>query len=60
MRDGFREIADGWTLIDGVDDLTDRIERLGDWVKWNRPLEPDEEKTVELMIQCQIARYPFG
>lgn len=56
LRDGFREISDGWMLISGVDDLTDRIERLAEWTKANGPLQPDEEVTVAFMIDCQIAR----
>jgi len=56
MRDEFRAIASGWMLIDGMDDITDRIERLGEWTEVNGPLEPDEEATVKMMIECQIAR----
>lgn len=56
LRAGFREIADGWALISGLEDLTDRIERLADWTKANGPLLPDEEATVKFMIECQIAR----
>ena len=56
MRDEFHAIVSGWTLISGLDDITDRIERAGEWTKANGPLEPDEEATIKLMIQCQIAR----
>ena len=56
MREGFRAITSGWTLIDGIDDLTDRIERAAEWTKAHGPLLPDEEATVELMIKAQIAR----
>jgi hypothetical protein len=56
MRDAFREIVSGWTLISGLEDITDKIERAAEWTKANGPLEPDEEKTIELMIQAQIAR----
>jgi hypothetical protein len=56
MRDGFREIVSGWTLIDDFDDLTDRIERAAEWTKANSPLQTDEEATVKLMIEAQIAR----
>lgn len=56
MRDGFHEIVSGWTLIDSVDDLTDRIERAADWMKTNGPLQPDEDATITLMIESQIAR----
>ena len=56
MRDGFREIVSGWTLVSGIADLTERIERAAKWTEINGPLEPDEEATVKLMIDCQIAR----
>lgn len=56
MRDEFRDIVSGWTLISGLDDLTDRIERAAEWTKLNGPLEQDEEATVKLMIEAQIAR----
>jgi len=56
MRDGFREIVNGWTLISGMGDLTDRIEAAAEWTKTNGPLEPDEQATIELMIKAQIAR----
>jgi hypothetical protein len=56
LRDGFREIVSGWMLIDDFDDLTDRIERAGEWTKVNGPLEPDEQATIELMIEAQMAR----
>ena len=56
MRDGFREIVSGWTLISGMEDLTDRIERAAEWTEANGPLEADEEATVKLMIEAQIAR----
>jgi hypothetical protein len=56
MRDGFREIVSGWTLYDGIDDLMDRIERAAAWTKANGPLLPDEEATIKLMIEAQIAR----
>jgi len=56
MREGFREIVAGWTLIDGMDDITERIERAADWTKANGPLEPDEDATIGLMVKAQIAR----
>jgi hypothetical protein len=56
MRDEFREITNGWTLISGIDDLTDRIERAAAWMKANVPLLPDEEATIKLMIEAQIVR----
>jgi len=37
MREGFHEIADGWMLITGTDDLDDRIDRLAEWINANGP-----------------------
>jgi hypothetical protein len=56
MRSEFDEITSGWTLIDGMDDLTERIERAAEWTKVNGPLEPDEQARITLMIESQIAR----
>ena len=56
MRDGFRDIVTGWTLIDGLGDLTERIEEAALWTEKNGPLEPDEEATITLMIEAQIVR----
>ncbi len=57
MRPGFQEITSGWILYSGTEDLDARIERLGKWAADNGPLEPDEQATVGLMIQCQVARH---
>jgi len=59
LREEFREIVSGWTLISGTDDLDDRIERAADWAKINGPLRPDEEATIKLMIAAQITRHLF-
>lgn len=56
LREGFRDIVDGWMLIDDFADLTDRIERAAEWTKANGPLQPDESATIKFMIECQIAR----
>jgi hypothetical protein len=56
MRDGFREIVSGWMLVDDVEELGERIERAAAWSNDNGPLEADEQATVKLMIQSQIAR----
>ena len=56
MRAEFEEIVSGWTLIDGMGDLTDRIERAEEWTQKNGPLEPDEKATIGVMIEAQIAR----
>ena len=59
MRAEFDEITSGWTLITGMGDLTERIERAADWTKANGPLEPDEQARISLMIKSQIARGIF-
>lgn len=59
MRDGFRDIVSGWTLYSGVGSLTERIEAAAEWTKANGPLEPDEEATIRMMIEAQIARGGF-
>jgi hypothetical protein len=56
MRAEFDEITSGWTLIRGMGDLTERIERAAEWTKRNSPLEPDEQARIRLMIEAQIAR----
>jgi hypothetical protein len=56
MRDGFHNIVAGWTLISGIEDLTDRIEHAAEWTKENGPLEPDEKATINMMIRAQFAR----
>jgi hypothetical protein len=56
MREGFRAIVSGWTLHSGMADITERIEAAAEWTEANGPLEPDEEATIKLMIQAQIAR----
>lgn len=56
MRDAFRAIVSGWTLVDDFDALTDRIEAAAKWTTANEPLEPDEAATINYMVQAQIAR----
>ncbi len=57
MRQEFSDIVSGWMLISGMEDITDRIERVAKWMEaGNAPLLPDEEATMKLMIECQIAR----
>jgi hypothetical protein len=56
MRDGFREIISGWTLIDDVDDISFRLEELARFSETNGPFEEDELKTIKLMIDVQVAR----
>jgi hypothetical protein len=54
MRDGFREISEGWMLIDDCDDLTDRIERLAKWEMANGPLLPDEKAIIKMMHDSRV------
>lgn len=54
MREGFSEIVDGWTLVRDIHALTERIEAAAEWTVANGPLQPDEEKIVEAMIEAQI------
>lgn len=56
MRQGFKDIVEGWALYSGMENLTERIDLASDWTTQNGPLKPDEQATIELMIQCQIAR----
>jgi hypothetical protein len=56
VRAEFRDIVHGWTLHSGIDDLTMRIEAAAEWTKTNGPLEPDEQRTIEVMIETQIVR----
>jgi hypothetical protein len=54
MREGFRAIVDGWTMVDDPDVLTDRIERAAAWAKLNGPLLRNEEDAVMAMIERQL------
>jgi hypothetical protein len=56
MREGFREITSGWTLISGVEPVTDRIDQVLEWSQTNSPLEPDEVDTLRLMLEVEFAR----
>lgn len=56
LRDGFRDIVDGWMLIDSFDEITGRIERCAAWSKANGGLNPDESATISFMIEVQFAR----
>jgi hypothetical protein len=56
LRDGFRNIVAGWTLVDDFDALTDRIERAAEWTKENGPLTDDEANVFKLMIETQLAK----
>jgi hypothetical protein len=55
MRDAFRELVSGWTLVHDVEVLGERIEEAGRWAATNAPLHDDEEATVKLMIRTQVA-----
>ena len=57
LSDWFSEIVSGWMLIDSFDDVTYRIEEVAKYMKKNNiKLNDDEEKTIEFMIEVQIAR----
>ena len=54
IRPGFAAIVSGWTLVDDMDAITEKIEEVEDWMKINSPLSPEEEATVKMMIEYQI------
>lgn len=56
MRDGFHEIVSGWMTVFSFGDLSERIERAAEWTKANGPLQADEQATITLMIETQVAR----
>ncbi len=56
MRDEFRAVVSGWTLTSDVEDLGEYIGETVRFVEANGPLQPDEERTVEMMVECQVAR----
>lgn len=60
MREEFKDIVSGWALQSGLGPLTEHIEAAAEWTKANGPLEPDEEATIKLMIEAQIARSGFN
>lgn len=53
-------IVSGWMLVDDHDQLTERIEKLGDLMKRAgvrlEDLDEVQRSTVELMIQTQVSR----
>jgi len=56
MRDEFSAIISGWTLTSDRTSLSERLVDVLEWIENNNPLEPDEEKTIEMMIHCEIVR----
>lgn len=56
VRDEFRAIVSGWTLTSGVEDLGEYIEEAARFTEAHGPLMPSEERTVRMMIECQVAR----
>ena len=56
MRDGFREIASGWMLVDDTDLLAERLEKIKAWSFDNAPLHGDELACVGMMIEVHDAR----
>lgn len=55
MRQEFKDIVAGWTLVNDFNTLTNKIEIAAEWTKANGPLEPDEERVIESMIHTQVA-----
>lgn len=58
LRRGFHAITAGWRMVDDWKALTARIDRVARWMEGNGPLWPDEQLTIEAMIDCQIATSP--
>ena len=59
MRDGFRDIAENWTQIENLGEITRRIVALAQWLKANGgepAMERDERATFRSMVECQITR----
>src|SRR5689334_3889531 len=54
MRDGFRDAISGWTLIDDVDAIGEKIEAAAAFAKQHGPLEPDEQRAVSMMVEAQV------
>lgn len=54
MRNGFREIVDGWQLLDDPRELDERIQRATNWIALNRPAERQERLVVALIIERGI------
>jgi len=54
MRDAFRELVSGWTLVHDVEVLGDRLEEVAAWAKSNGPLLEDETATIEVMVRTQV------
>ncbi len=54
------DIVRGWMLVDDQDELTERIEALGDLMKRAalklEDLDDLQRETVKMMIQVQVAR----
>lgn len=56
MREGFRAIVNGWTLIDDVDHLARRCDDVAEWMRTNKPLESDERSTATAMLNALFGR----
>lgn len=57
MRDGFREIVSGWTLVADVAAIGERIEEAARWTTAHggeKAMLEDERATVRAMIQFQV------
>ncbi len=58
-RHEFREIIAGWTLVGGVDDLAERIDRVAAWSTINGPLLADENRVLERLTTALAARRKY-
>jgi hypothetical protein len=56
VRAGVAAIVTPWPLIDGTEDILDRVKRLATWSQQNGGLNPAEERVSRTMIECLIAR----
>jgi len=57
MRAEFQAIVSGWTLTSDVEDLGEYLEATARFIATaDGPLEADEERTIAMMVECQIAR----
>lgn len=57
MRDGFRDIVSGWTLVQDVAAIGEFIEEAASWTAANggeKAMLDDERATVRAMIRFQV------
>lgn len=59
LRPGFRDISQGWMLVDDAADLDERIEQLARFTEANggeEAMTELERETIKLMIETRVAR----